>query len=51
MQQFRGGEMLPMEQQKAFDAFYDSARQNTILEPRTTLMLHVATAMAIGCRP
>jgi hypothetical protein len=43
--------MLPKEQQKAFNAFYDSARQNEILEPKTTLMLHIATAMAIGCFP
>jgi hypothetical protein len=43
--------MLPKEQQKAFDAFYDSARYNEILEPKTTLMLHIATAMAIGCYP
>ena len=48
-----GGEesMLPKEQQKAFDAFYESARHNKILEPKTTLMLHIATAMAIGCHP
>lgn len=43
--------MLPTEQQKAFDAFYDSARHNEILEPKTTLMLHIATAMAVGCYP
>lgn len=32
-------------------AFYDSARYNTVLEPRTTLMLHLAAAMAVGCHP
>ncbi len=43
--------MLPKEQRKTFDAFYDSARYNKILEPKTTLMLHIAAAMAIGCYP
>ncbi|MHC4709093.1 MAG: hypothetical protein ACYTA3_01340 [Planctomycetota bacterium] len=43
--------MLPKEQQRAFDAFYESARYTKVLEPKTTLMLHMATAMAIGCYP
>ena len=43
--------MLPTEQLKAFDAFYDSARYNQILEPKTTLMLHIAASMALGCYP
>jgi hypothetical protein len=36
--------MLPKEQRKAFDAFYESARYNKILEPKTTLMLHMAVS-------
>lgn len=43
--------MLPRDQEKAFRDFYGSARNNTILEPKTTLMLHLATAMAISCYP
>jgi hypothetical protein len=43
--------MLPKEQGKAFGDFYGSARNNSILEPKTTLMLHLATAMAISCYP
>lgn len=43
--------MLPEKQQKAFGEFYDTVRENTILEPKTTLLLHLATAMAIGCSP
>jgi hypothetical protein len=43
--------MLPEEQQKAYTAFYDSARHNTILESKTTLMIHMAAAMALGCYP
>ena len=32
-------------------AFYDSVRHNDVLDPRTTTMLHLATAMAVGCYP
>lgn len=38
-------------QDKAFDEFYDTARYNDVLEPKTTLMLHLASAMALGCFP
>ena len=41
--------MLPEKQDKAFSDFYDSARHNDILEPKTTLILHIAAAMAVGC--
>jgi len=41
--------MLPEKQEKAFSAFYESARRNDILDPKTTLMLHLATAFAVGC--
>jgi hypothetical protein len=43
--------MLPDEQLKAYEDFYGSARENTILAPKTTLMIHMATAMALGCYP
>ena len=43
--------MLPLEQKRAYAAFYRSARNNTILEPKTTLMIHLAAAMAMGCDP
>ena len=43
--------MQTKEQRKAFDNFYDMARHNEILDPKTTLMLHLAVAMAIGCHP
>jgi len=43
--------MLPREQKRAFGAFYRSARHNEVLEPKTTLMIHLATAMAVGCVP
>lgn len=43
--------MLPEKQHRAFGEFYKSARYNKILEPKTTLMLHLAAAMAVGCDP
>jgi hypothetical protein len=36
---------------KNWQAFYDSARHNDVLDERTTLMLHLASAMALGCYP
>jgi hypothetical protein len=41
--------MLQRKQKKAYSDFYDSARYNDILEPKMTLMLHTAAAMAVGC--
>ena len=43
--------MLPTDQRRAFGAFYKSARRNEILDPKTTLMLHLASAMAVACDP
>jgi len=43
--------LLPEKQKANYRAFYDSARYNDILDPKTTLMLHLASAMAIGCYP
>ncbi len=42
--------MLP-QQQKAFGEFYKSANQNGVLDDKTTLMIHLAAAMALGCYP
>ena len=44
-------DLLPQKQKTTYRAFYDSARYNDILDPKTTLMLHLASAMAIGCYP
>jgi hypothetical protein len=43
--------VLSKEQNAAYRRFYDSARHNTVLEPRVTLMIHLAAAMALGCYP
>ncbi len=43
--------MLPLEQKKAYERFYDSARHNGDLGERETLLVHLAAAMALGCHP
>jgi hypothetical protein len=43
--------MLPEKQQKMYGEFYDSARNNDILEPKTTLLVHLGAAVAFGCHP
>jgi len=43
--------MLPEKQKNAYKAFYDSARHNDIFEEKTTILLHLASAFAIGCYP
>jgi hypothetical protein len=43
--------MLPEKRLNAYNDFYDSARYNEILEPKTTLIIHLALAMAVGCYP
>lgn len=43
--------MLPEPHQKSFGDFYDTARHNGILDEKTTLLLHLGAAMALGCSP
>jgi len=43
--------MLPEKQKKNWEEFYDSARANDILAPKTTIMIHLASAMAAACYP
>lgn len=43
--------MLPETQKKAFAEFYNVSRNNTTLDPRTTVLIHLASAMAFGCSP
>ena len=43
--------MLPSDQEKAYREFYNSARHNKILGAKTTLMIHLASAMAFACYP
>jgi len=43
--------MLPGKQAKAYSEFYDSVRNNDVLDPKVTLMIHLASAMALACYP
>lgn len=43
--------LLPKEQKRAFGEFYRSARNNQQLDARTTLLIHLAAALAVGCYP
>jgi hypothetical protein len=43
--------MLPKKQKRAYEDFYNSARGNDTLDPKTTLLIHMASAMAFGCSP
>jgi hypothetical protein len=43
--------MLPEKQRKAYKIFYDAARNNNILDEKTTLLIHLASALALGCYP
>jgi len=43
--------MLSEHQKKMFTGFYGSAFKNKVLDPKTTLMIHLAAAMAVGCSP
>jgi alkylhydroperoxidase/carboxymuconolactone decarboxylase family protein YurZ len=42
--------MLP-NQEKAFWEFYNKARHNDVIDDKTSLMIHLAAAMAVGCYP
>ncbi len=43
--------MLPSKQQKAFAHFQNTALFNDVLDEKTTIMIHLAAAMAVGCYP
>lgn len=47
----RRRDVLPEKQLATYQDFYDSARNNDILPQKTTLMLHLAAAMGLGCDP
>jgi alkylhydroperoxidase/carboxymuconolactone decarboxylase family protein YurZ len=43
--------LLPKKQKNTYTDFQNSVRYNEILKPNTTLMIHMAVAMANGCYP
>ncbi len=47
----KGSTMLQSKQHKAFCNFYDAVRDESNLDKRTTILVGLATAMAIGCEP
>lgn len=42
---------LSEETGEAWDSFYASARHNDVLDPKTTILIHLAAAMSAGCHP
>lgn len=48
---FRRLNMLPEKQEKTYTDFFDSASNNEILKRKTTIMIQMASAMAISCYP
>ena len=43
--------MIKGKQLQAYTDFYNSARHNDTLDPKTTLLTHLAASMAVGCYP
>ena len=43
--------MLSGNPKTTFEAFYDAVHNNEVLPAKTTYLLHLATAMAVGCVP
>lgn len=43
--------MLPEKQKKTYTDFFESTVENEILDKKTTLMIQLAAAFAIGCYP
>ncbi|HSD94306.1 MAG TPA: hypothetical protein VLA94_02675 [Syntrophales bacterium] len=43
--------MIKGKQLQTYTDFYNSARYNEPLDPKTTLLIHLASAMAMACYP
>ena len=43
--------MLSEKNGKAFSAFYDAVRDESVLDKKTTLLIGLAAAMTAGCIP
>jgi hypothetical protein len=43
--------MLSKKQSHAFAEFQKTARENEVLDRKTTILFHLAAAMAVGCSP
>ncbi len=42
---------MASEQMQKYDEFYDSARHHNTLGSRTTMLVHLSAAIALGCEP
>lgn len=43
--------MLPENQKKHYEAFYESTVKNGLLDEKTTVMIQLAASFTIGCYP
>jgi hypothetical protein len=43
--------MIRGEQLQTYTDFYNSARFNDTLDPKTTVLIHLASSMALACYP
>ena len=43
--------MLSAKNGKAFSRFYDAVRDESVLDPKTTILIGLAAAMTAGCEP
>jgi len=43
--------MLTAKNAKAFGSFYDTVRDESVLDKRTTILIGLAAAMTAGCIP
>ena len=43
--------MLSLETAKKYREFYDLVREDSALDPQTTVLVGLAAAMAAGCEP
>lgn len=43
--------MLPEKMKEAYEHFYSAAAENGVLDKKTTRMIQLAAAFAIGCYP
>ncbi len=43
--------MLPENQERKYEAFLESTTNNQLFDQKVTVMIQLATALAVGCYP
>ena len=43
--------MVPSKEEKAFNEFQNMVLENDVFDSKTTIILHLATVIAVGCYP